>query len=167
MSWLGDVWKFEKLKMKDMAKKLRENPERALIGGMDTFGTKMWNKILNKDWEPLVSPMGGATKGDYRRAEEAGINTGPGRTMHNIAGSIAGMYAGGYGMEQLGLGGAGGGGSEGGFQMPSFSMPQQQQQVPQRSGMTMALQQQQAMADMLRKNQEDATWAKDPTGAAS
>jgi hypothetical protein len=55
----------------------------------------MWNKVLGTDDKPLVDQWGGAAPQRYEEAQEAGINTGPGKTMHNIAKTIASIYAGG------------------------------------------------------------------------
>ena len=54
----------------------------------------MWGKILGKDYDPLVGQMGKPTSATYKGAEKAGIDTGPGKTMHDIAQTIASMYTG-------------------------------------------------------------------------
>lgn len=109
MSFLGDLLKFEGFNAKRMLGKVKENPEQLLLGAADPFGAKLWSGITGKDYSPIVNEWGGATPDSYRAAEAAGINTGPGRTGHNIAQMIAASYAGGYGADKLGaLGGAGG-----------------------------------------------------------
>ena len=108
MSWLGDVLKFEKFNAKEMWHKIKDDPERLFIGAADPFSSKVWGKVLGKDYEPIVDQWGGASKDTYKQAEEAGINTGPGKTMHNIAKTVASVYAGGAAAKGLGSVGSGG-----------------------------------------------------------
>ena len=125
MSWLGDVFKFENFNLNNNWQKLKENPERAFIGAMDEGSTKVWNKAfdwtapltgIHRHYEPMTDYWGGAPKDSYTKAEAAGINTGPGRSMHNVAKTVASIYAGGYGAGQLGAGaGAAEGGAGGAF----------------------------------------------------
>lgn len=102
MSWLGDLLKFEGFNAKHMLGKAADNPEQLLLGAADPFGAKLWSSITGKDYSPIVNQWGGATDDTYTAAQEAGIDTGPGRTGHNIAQTIAAMYAGNYGANQLG-----------------------------------------------------------------
>jgi hypothetical protein len=113
MSWLGDVFKFENFNLNNNWQKLKENPERAFIGAMDEGSTKVWNKAfdwtapltgIHRHYEPMTDYWGGAPKDSYTKAEAAGINTGPGRSMHNVAKTIASLYAGGYAAGQAGAG---------------------------------------------------------------
>lgn len=110
---LGSLLDFEKFNAKGILKKIRANPERLLLGALDPASTKMWSKVLGKDWKPAVNQMGGATNDSYRDAEAAGIDTSTGKTMHSIAGVVAGAMAGGYGAGQLGGAGAAGTGAAG------------------------------------------------------
>jgi hypothetical protein len=122
MSWLGDVIKFENFNLGNQWDKLKKNPERAFIGAMDEGSTKVWNKAfdwtapvtgIQRKYEPMTDYFGGASKDSYTKANAAGINTGPGRSMHNVAKAITAAYAGGYGASQLGAGGGvASGGSE-------------------------------------------------------
>jgi hypothetical protein len=114
MSWLGDVIKFENFNLSNQWGKLKKNPERAFIGAMDEGGTKVWNKAfdltapvtgIHRKYEPMTDYFGGASKDSYTKANEAGINTGPGRSMHNVAKAITSAYVGGYGAGQAGFGG--------------------------------------------------------------
>jgi len=114
MSWLGDVFKFENFNLNNNWEKLKKNPERAFIGAMDEGSTKVWNKAfdwtapvtgIHRHYEPMTDYWGGAPKDSYTKAEAAGINTGPGRSMHNVAKTIASIYAGGYAAGQAGAGG--------------------------------------------------------------
>lgn len=112
MSWLGDVLKFENFNLANQWGKLKENPERAFIGAMDKGGSLAWNKIyklggINKRYEPMTDWYGGASDDSYAKAQNAGINTGPGRSMHNVAKAITSAYVGGYGASQLGAGAGG------------------------------------------------------------
>ena len=116
MSWLGDVLKFENFNLANQWGKLKENPERAFIGAMDKGGSLAWNKIyklggINKRYEPMTDWYGGASDDSYAKAQNAGINTGPGRSMHNVAKAITSAYVGGYGASQLGAGAGGAAGA--------------------------------------------------------
>jgi hypothetical protein len=108
MSGIGDIAKFETFSLKDQFGKLKKNPERAFIGAMDKGGSMAWGKLLGKDYEPMTDWFGGAPSDAYGKAEAAGINVAPGRSMHNVAKSIVGIYAGGYGADKLGMIGGGG-----------------------------------------------------------
>jgi hypothetical protein len=114
MSWLGDLLKFEGFNAKHMLGKIKDNPEQLLLGAADPFGAKLWGGILGKEYTPIVNQWGGASDDTYTAAQQAGIDTGPGRTGHNIAQAIAAMYAGNYGANQLG--GLFGGGAQAGAQ---------------------------------------------------
>ena len=110
MSWLGDVASFESFNLGEMWNKIKKDPERAFIGAADPFSSKVWGTILKKDYEPVVDQWGGASADTYDKAKDAGINTGPGGTMHGIARTIASMYAGGAAAGAMGGGGASSGG---------------------------------------------------------
>lgn len=105
MSWLGDLGSFEAFNAKGMWNQIKDNPARLLYGSADPFSTKVWNKILGTDDKPLIDQWGGAADHRYEEAEDAGINTGAGKTGHGIAKAIASIYAGGA------AGGAMGGGA--------------------------------------------------------
>lgn len=105
MSKLSDILKFEGFNLKGIAGKIKDNPLRLLYGGIDPASTKVWNKVLGKDDEPLVDQWGGASADTYRKAEAAGIDTEAGHNMHRVARTIAGAIAGNYGTSQLGIGG--------------------------------------------------------------
>lgn len=147
MSGLSDILKFEGFNLKEIARKIKKDPERLLIGGIDPASTKLNNTLLGRDDEPLVDQWGGASSDTYGKAEAAGINTKPGKSMHRLARAIAGSIAGGYGLSQLGgsaAAGAGNGGpqqagtSEGGLsamdkiRVLQSIMPNPQQQQPTR-----------------------------------
>lgn len=104
MSWFGDVGNFELFNLKGMGKQIKDNPARLLYGSADPFSTKVWNKVLGRDDKPLVDQWGGAADHRYDDAEEAGINTGPGKTMHGVAKTIAGIFAGGAAAGAMGGG---------------------------------------------------------------
>lgn len=103
MGFAKDVLGFEAFNLKGIGRKIKDNPLRLLYGGIDPASTKVWNKVLGRDDEPLVDQWGGASKDTYKDAEAAGLNTGPGKTMHGIARSIAGSIAGNYFGGQLGM----------------------------------------------------------------
>ena len=94
MGFLSDVLKFEKSHFKTLGKGLLKDPKR-LILGVDPLSTKMWNEILGRNDRALVNQLGGATSYDYQQALDEGINIGPGATMHQIAATVASIYAGG------------------------------------------------------------------------
>lgn len=122
MKFLGDVFEFERHKLKNMGKKVKENPEQLLIGAGDPFSAKVWGKVLNKDYEPLVDQWGGATKDDYKSAEAAGIDTKAGKGMHSVARAIASIYAGNYAADSFGAPDSTGGQR---LQLGSVQLPQQ------------------------------------------
>lgn len=114
MSFLGDVGSFEMFNLGAMGKQVGQNPARLLYGSADPFSTNVWNKVLGTNDKPLVDQWGGAAPQRYEEAQDAGINTGPGKSMHTIAKTIASIYAGGAaGSAAGGLlgGGAGGAGT--------------------------------------------------------
>lgn len=143
----GDLFKFEGFNFRDMLGKIKDDPERLLLGAGDPWSTKLWNKVLDKEWEPIVDQMGGPYGGHtisafgnkdggvYKRAEDAGIDTGTGGAGHDIAHVVAAMMAGNYGMGKLGFGGSGS--SASGQQQPGWQRftqqrpPMQQQGQPQ------------------------------------
>lgn len=101
---LKDIWDFERSNLKGMFDKVKDDPKRLLspVPMVDPVGTKIGSGLGfgEKDAQPLVNQWGGATEESYAAAEAQGINTGPGRAMHDVAQTIAASYAGGYGMEQ-------------------------------------------------------------------
>jgi len=111
MSFLGDVGSFEMFNLGAMGNQVKDNPARLFYGSADPFSTSMWNKVLGTNDKPLVDQWGGAAPQRYEEAQEAGINTGPGKSMHNIAKAIASVFAGGAGAGAMGglLGGSAGG----------------------------------------------------------
>jgi hypothetical protein len=112
MSWFGDVFDFESFKLGNMWDKYRQDPERAFLGINTPFESKVWGGITGKNYTPTVDMYGGATPDDVQKARQAGINTGPGQSMHGIARTIASMYAGGAAGKAFGgFGGAQAGGS--------------------------------------------------------
>lgn len=124
MGILSDVGQFEAFNLRDMWGKVRDNPERLLLGAATPVGGALWGKILGKEdeyKEPIVNLLGGPagsgwtgmgeTGGVYERARNHGIDTKYSEKSHDIAEVIAGLYgaAGAYG----GLGNAFGGGASG------------------------------------------------------
>jgi len=91
---------FEKWHFKDMWRQLRENPARLLspVPMVDPLGTKIGNVLTGQNLDPLVNQMGGPTSqryadyiaqgGDPRAAKNAA-------TAHQVAATIASIYAGG------------------------------------------------------------------------
>lgn len=111
MSFFGDVGSFELFNLGAMGNQVKDNPARLFYGSADPFSTGMWNKVLGTNDKPLVDQWGGAAPQRYEEAQDAGINTGPGKTMHTIAKTIASIYAGGAAGGLLGGGSAAAGGA--------------------------------------------------------
>lgn len=111
MSFFGDVVDFESFNLGEMWNKIRKDPERIFIGAADPFSSSVWGSVLGKDYEPIVDQYGGASSDTYDKAQEQGINTGPGATMHGIARTIASFYGGQGAMKGMGnaFGGSAGG----------------------------------------------------------
>lgn len=120
MGFLSDVLSFETFHLKEILGKVKDNPERLLIGAVDPAASKVWGKVLGKDYEPIVDQWGGATDQTYAKAEAAGIDTKAGGQMQGVAHTIAQFYAGKYAKAKIGgMGGgangvSGAGGSGGG-----------------------------------------------------
>lgn len=105
MSFLGDALGFEKFHAGDLWDRIKKDPKR-LVLGVDPLSTKVWNKVLGKKDEPLVDQLGGAYGGHtisafgnndggvYKRAREAGIDTGAGEKMQDFAHMLASIYGG-------------------------------------------------------------------------
>jgi|JI10StandDraft_1071094.scaffolds.fasta_scaffold179900_2 hypothetical protein len=108
MGFLSNILSFEKVNIGGILGKLADNPERALIGAIDPFSSKVWSGVTGKDYQPLVDQWGGATPDTYAKAKALGIDTSSSRTMQDLATAIAAYEAGSYGAGQLGMGGAGG-----------------------------------------------------------
>lgn len=101
-----DTVKFEVGHLGDIASDIWHDPTR-LLTGVDPLSTSLWNGILGTDNVPLVNMFGGATEQRYADAEAKGIDTGLARTLHNVAGTVAG-YFGGAGLWNAFGGSAGG-----------------------------------------------------------
>lgn len=110
MSWLSDALKFEVAHTKDIFRGIGKDPKR-LVLGLDPLTTGFWNAALGREDEPIVNQLGGPTEQQYGRAEDQGINTGPGRTAHGVAGTVAGFYGGQAGGDALSWAAGGTGGS--------------------------------------------------------
>ncbi len=124
MSFLGDTFGFEKFKLGNMWDKIKDQPERLLIGGENPFSAKVASAVTGKDYEPLVDEWGGATKDDYEKAEARGINTNSGKKMHGVARAVAGIFVGKYGAGKAGFSGSADGGTGQGTGINKFGMGQ-------------------------------------------
>lgn len=128
MGVLGDVLGFDAFALKDAWNGIRKSPERLLLGAADPWSTKLWNKALGKDWEPLVDQMGGPYGGHtlsafgnndggvYARARAAGMDTGKAETAHDAA-HVLSAFFGGQGL----LGGLSGAPATGGSNLGIFA----------------------------------------------
>lgn len=93
-SKLKKALKFEKFNVTGIVKDIAKNPQRLLTGAVDPIGTKLTNKVLGTDYKPVVNQLGGATDQRFADAEAKGIETGTAKTLHGVAGAIAGFYGG-------------------------------------------------------------------------
>ena len=156
MSSISDLLGFELFNLKDIFKGIKKDPERLFLGAADPFSSKMWGGITGKDYEPLIDQMGGPYGGHtisafgnneggvYGRAEQAGIDTGAGKGMNDLAHVIAAIFAGNYGMKQL---------PQGMGQQSQFGQMGQMPQMPQQPQQP-APQQIQLFAEMRRRAEE-------------
>ncbi len=96
-----DIIDFEHVNLKEMWRKVKDDPERLFIGAIDPFSSKVWGEALGKDYDPLVNQWGGPAESSWTRAEEEGVDLGPNQLMHGIAEGIASYYAMGYGTDKL------------------------------------------------------------------
>lgn len=95
--------------MQDRWEILLNDPERAATPG--PISTWLQNKILNKDNDPVTDIWGGATNEDFKKAQEAGINTGAAGGIQWWVEGIAAILAGqalGAGLAASGAGAAAG-----------------------------------------------------------
>jgi hypothetical protein len=118
VSTLGDLFGFEKFQLGSWWKKIKKHPEQLFLGAAEPVGAKLWGGITGKKIEPLVDEWGGPTEQTFADADAAGINTAPAHTGHDIAHTVAAIYAGKYGMDKLG------GGNQGGLSFPQLPEPQ-------------------------------------------
>lgn len=101
----GDLFKFQKFQVGKWGDQIKKDPERLFLGAADPFGGKVWGKILGKDYEPMITQMGGSTGQTENEAEAAGIDTGTHKKVDSAAKAISAFYAGKW---LSGLGGEGG-----------------------------------------------------------
>lgn len=116
MGFLSDTLDFEKHRWSGILDEYKQDPWRLLIGaGPDKASTKLWNAVLDKDWEPMTDYWGNATDDQFARAEAEGINTEPSRQGYTVADTIAKIYAGNWAGGKLGgMFGDGGGSANAG-----------------------------------------------------
>lgn len=93
-NWTDNIVDFEKSHVTDMWKHFKNNPLGSLVAGTP-FSTKVWNKVLNKDWDPQVNQLGGPSNESYDSAERKGVDTSDARGSHQVAGAVAGAMGGG------------------------------------------------------------------------
>lgn len=127
MSFIGNLFKFEKFKFGRDLMELKSHPQRLLFGPMmDPLSTKIENTVTGSHFKPRSDQMGGAYGGRtisafgggqeggvYKEAADHGIDTSAGKTFENAAHigvGVAGAIAGGAALAGAGAG-AGGAGS--------------------------------------------------------
>lgn len=71
--------------------------EQALAGADNPLNTALWNKVLNKDWDPYANEYGLPTKQNYQTANAQGYDTGGASIIQNIAQQTMGLLIGGSG----------------------------------------------------------------------
>lgn len=86
--------KFEAFNVKGIIKDIAKNPQRLLVGAVDPLGTKIANTILGTKWKPVVNQLGGATKERFAAAEAKGMDVGLAKSLHAVAGVVAGIWGG-------------------------------------------------------------------------
>lgn len=116
MSWLGDLGKYHVFEAKNWIHELKDHPWRAVVGSMDEAGTKVWNKLLNRDDKPLVDKFGGATNDNLSGAQASGVNIGPAKQARSLARLLTAAFGGGGAMNSMGFGGGAGSASAGGLE---------------------------------------------------
>lgn len=105
MGWFSDLTKGNKHWFSEQWKAVKKDPERLLLGAMTPVGTKLWNGVLDKDWDPVMDAWGGPSAHVYKSGEAQGIDMGAAHNSHRVARIIAANAM---------MGGAGGGaGGEG------------------------------------------------------
>lgn len=93
---VGNMLEFEWDHLGNIFKDFGKNPERIFLGAADPLSSKLWGGITGKDYDPIVNEWGGATEdrfNDYERRHGVG-SLGYAREGHQVAQTIAGMYAG-------------------------------------------------------------------------
>lgn len=93
-SKLKKALKFETFNVKGIIKDIAKNPQRLLTGAVDPISTKLTNAVFGTHYKPVVNQLGGATEQRFRDAEAKGMDTGTARTLHKIAGTVAGIWGG-------------------------------------------------------------------------
>lgn len=96
-----DIIDFERTNLREMGRKIKDDPERLLVGGITPLDTEVTNKILGTDYEPMIDQWGGPADSTWERAAAEGVELGPNKIMHGIAHSVAQMYAGNYGADKI------------------------------------------------------------------
>lgn len=72
---IGGLLEFQNVVASDRWKANAQDPERILLGAEGPLGTAVWNKVLNKDWDPTINLTGGPVKQDYQQASKEGVDT--------------------------------------------------------------------------------------------
>jgi len=94
MSQLSSLLDFQKFQLKKWGKQLKKDPERAFIGAADPFSSKVWGKILGKDYEPMVTQLGGSTEKTEYQANDEGIDTKGHNNVDSLAKALTAFYTG-------------------------------------------------------------------------
>lgn len=118
MSKLSDVWHFADYSARDSWDKLKQDPERLVIGAIDPFSSWAWGSILGKNYTPVLnafgSPQGGGFLGTdrnggvYKSAEQNGVATGSAKKFFGTGDAIAGLFGGSAATQGISAGLSGG-----------------------------------------------------------
>lgn len=96
-----DIIDFERVHLKEMARKIKEEPNRLLspVPMVDPLGTKIGEAhgLGGDDPQPLVDEWGGPDQSTWDRARDEGVNLPPNEFMHGVARTIAQSQAMSYG----------------------------------------------------------------------
>jgi len=105
-------WDFDKFHFRESWDQIKKNPLRVMAPS--PISTKAWNEITGRDDDPLVNQLGGPPKQRYQEFVDQGGDIGAAEragTAHQIAATIASIYAGGA---LAGVAGGAGGAAAGG-----------------------------------------------------
>lgn len=105
-------WDFDKFHFRESWDQIKKNPLR--IMAPSPISTKVWNEATGRDDDPLVNQLGGPPEQRYQEFVDQGGDVGAAEragTAHQIAATIASIYAGGA---LAGAAGGAGGAAAGG-----------------------------------------------------
>lgn len=91
----GEILAYNLNHLDTMTNQWAQDPERMFLGINTPLESEFWGEITGKDYEATLDNWGGARTGTARQtAIDKGIDPNPGWMSHEIAKTIAGIYAG-------------------------------------------------------------------------